>query len=122
MPHRILAATALIIGVVGITAAHATSATAAPAKPAPALAAVSHQAAPQSAYPLRCVVTASNVNYRRGPGTQYASFGQMNRGYQFDSDGGVPNPRSRLQYWDTVRRPGRADAYVDDAYVYCWLA
>jgi hypothetical protein len=73
-------------------------------------------------YPLRCRVTANNVNYRRGPGKQYASLGQVNRGFRFASDGGVPNPHSRLQYWDNIRRPGHADGYIDDVYVFCWLA
>ncbi|HEX3783289.1 MAG TPA: hypothetical protein VHX38_26790 [Pseudonocardiaceae bacterium] len=125
MHHRILAATALIICACGITAALATSAPAAPAKPVaagPAPAAVSHQAAQHPPYLLRCVVTGSNVNYRRGPGTQYASFGQVTKGYQFASDGGIPNPRVRLQYWDIMQRPGHADAYIYDAYVYCRLA
>ena len=63
-------------------------------------------------YPLRCRVTANNVNYRRGPGTQYASFGQLNRGFRFASGGGVPSSRSRRQYWETVRRPGHADAWA----------
>jgi hypothetical protein len=67
-------------------------------------------------------VTASNVNYRRGPGTQYASYGQLGHGFTFASDGGVPNPRSRYQYWNNIDRPGRPDAYVDAAYVYCSLS
>ncbi|HEX3781305.1 MAG TPA: hypothetical protein VHX38_16715 [Pseudonocardiaceae bacterium] len=125
MHHRILVATGLIIGALSITAALTTSATATPTKStsaAPTLTVASHQTAQHPAYLLRCVVTASNVNYRRGPGTQYASFGQVNKGYQFASDGGIPNPRIRLQYWDIMQRPGRADAYIHDAYAYCWLA
>jgi hypothetical protein len=75
-------------------------------------------------YPLACAVTASNVNYRRGPGPQYASYGQLGRGFTFASGGEVPNPRirNRYQYWDTIQRPGHADAYVEDRYVLCWLA
>ena len=76
-------------------------------------------------YPLRCVVNASNVNYRRGPGTQYASYGQLRRGFAFASGGEVVNPRSphsHYEYWDTIQRPGHADAYVGDAYVSCTLA
>jgi hypothetical protein len=78
-----------------------------------------------SPYPLRCVVNGSNVNYRRGPGTQYASYGQLRREFVFSSGGEVVNPRSphsHYEYWDTIQRPGHADAYVDDVYVSCTLA
>lgn len=124
MRNRVLGLAALVVGVVGCCAA-AMPASATPIASKPAISAttgVSHSTVPLSAYPLRCVVTGSNVNYRRGPGTQYASFGQVNRGFTFASDGGVPNPRSRYQYWNNLQRPGHADAYVDAAYVYCWLA
>ena len=88
-------------------------------------AAVAQHSSMLNPYPLRCVVNGSNVNYRRGPGTQYASYGQLRRGFGFASGGEVVNPRSpqnRYEYWDTIQRPGHADAYVDDAYVSCTLA
>lgn len=126
MKIRNITRAAFLAGAFAITAALTTStATAAPALTASAIrptAVIHAQMQSNAAYPLRCVITASNVNYRRGPGTQYASYGQLGRGFAFASDGGVPNPRSRYQYWDNVERPGHADAYVDDAYVYCWLS
>ncbi|HEX5407454.1 MAG TPA: hypothetical protein VFX16_34705 [Pseudonocardiaceae bacterium] len=109
-----LAATLAAVGI-AITPAAATP------MPASATATPTMAGRPAS-YPLRCQVTANNVNYRRGPGKQYASFGQLNRGFRFASGGGVRNPRGHLQYWDTIRRSGHADAYIDDAYVYCRLA
>lgn len=126
MQHRIIAGAALTIGALVTSAAIATMPAAgstARSVPAEHTTAVVHsQAAVDPAYPLRCTVTGSNVNYRRGPGTQYASFGQVGRGFTFASDGGIPNPRSRYQYWDTIQRPGHADAYISDQYVYCRLA
>jgi hypothetical protein len=80
---------------------------------------VQHQAA-LDPFRSRCVVTANNVNYRRGPGTQYASLGQVNRGFAFDSDEAIPNPRNRYQYWDVIERSGHAAAYIDDIYISCW--
>lgn len=112
----------VIAGAIAIVSSSPATAAAKPAAAAvqrPA-AAVQHSST-IGPYPLRCVVTASNVNYRRGPGTQYASFGQVNRGFAFNSDGGIPNPRSRYQYWNNVERAGRADAYIDSDYTYCWL-
>jgi hypothetical protein len=102
----------------------ATAATAPAAVTVPHSAVVVQHSSTLGPYPLRCVVTASNVNYRRGPGTQYASYGQLGRGFSFASGGEVANPRirNRYQYWDTIQRPGRADAYVEDRYVLCWLA
>jgi hypothetical protein len=129
MNHRILAGAATALGALGLTTALAVSPSASPATAAPMHApaartttsTVRAQSVPLPPYPLRCVVTATNVNYRRGPGTQYASYGQLARGFTFASDGGVINPRNRYQYWNNIERPGHADAYVDDAYVYCWL-
>jgi hypothetical protein len=90
---------------------------------APTTGVAHHQEALDTAYPLRCTITASNVNYRRGPGTQYASYGQVGRGFTFASHGGIPDPRGRyFYYWDTMRRPGHADAYINDQYVSCWMA
>jgi hypothetical protein len=130
MNHRTLAATALAIAVLGLSAAVAASTTTGSAAAAlmhvspvvQAAAVVRAQATDPGAYPLRCTVTAANVNYRRGPGTQYASYGQLTRGFTFASQGAIPNPRIRLQYWDNTQRPGHADAWVDDAYVNCVLA
>lgn len=126
MQHRILAGIALAIGALATSTALAVvPAAASPAGGAPAApstAAATHQAPAATAYPLRCVVAGANVNYRRGPGTQYAAYGQLTRGFSFASSGELPNPRSRLQYWDNIERPGHADAWVDDAYVVCWLA
>lgn len=127
MNHRILAATAMAIGTAGVMAALAASPAsaihAAPvARPASVVRA---QSVPLPPYPLRCVVTASNVNYRRGPGRQYASYGQLGRGFTFASGGEVRNPRGpqdHYEYWEVMQRPGRADAYVDDDYVLCRLA
>ena len=129
MHHRIVAGTAVTVGTLSIAAALAmssavSSATAGAGTPVAAsrtIAVVRTLSASLPPYPLRCVVTATNVNYRRGPGMQYASYGQLGRGFAFASDGGVPNPRSRYQYWNNIERPGHADAYVDAAYVYCWL-
>jgi hypothetical protein len=120
MPHRALASLGAILGAVGIVAVTITPAAAIPAQTTTA--ATTTLTSRPTSYPLRCSVTANNVNYRRGPGKQYASFGQLNRGFRFASGGGVRNPRGRLQYWDTIRRTGHADAYIDDAYVYCRLA
>jgi hypothetical protein len=117
MHHRTLVCLAATLAAVGIAITPAAAAGA----PTSATATITMTSRPAS-YPLRCWVTANNVNYRRGPGKQYASFGQLNRGFRFASDGGVRNTRGRLQYWDTIRRHGRADAYIDDAYVYCRLA
>jgi hypothetical protein len=128
MSHRILATSAVAIAALGLSVGLAASTTPASAAaphgvPVAQTAAVARvQAAAPGAYPLRCTVTASNVNYRRGPGTQYASYGQLPRGFTFASQGALPNPRIRLQYWDNAQRPGRADAWVDDAYVNCVLA
>lgn len=119
MSHRTLASLGVVLGAIGIVAATMTSA---PAHPAQSTVVTTMLTGRPASYPLRCRVTTNNVNYRRGPGTRYPSFGQLNRGYRFASDGGVPSSRSRLQYWDTIRRPGRADAYIDDVYVYCQLA
>lgn len=119
MKHLVLSLSVVALGAVVFTTAVPASATSDASRPATsATKVVSHSATPLPPYPLRCVVTGSNVNYRRGPGTKYASFGQVNRGFAFDGDGGVPNPRSRYQYWDNIERPGHADGYVDDAYVY----
>jgi hypothetical protein len=130
MNHRILAMSVLAMAALGLSVGLAASTTPAwaaaapmPAAPVVQAAAVARvQAADPGAYPLRCTVTASNVNYRRGPGTQYASYGQLPRGFTFASQGALPNPRIRLQYWDNAQRPGRADAWVDDAFVNCVLA
>ncbi len=32
---------------------------------------------------VNCFITDNNVNYRSGPGTQYPSYGQVNRGQGF---------------------------------------
>ena len=122
MQHRIAVA-AMIVAALGVTGSAAIPAVAAAAASAPSFSVrlITHQA-PSAPYPLRCAVTATNVNYRRGPGVQYSSFGQLGRGFQFDSDGGIPNPRNRLEYWNNLSRPGHADAYIDGAYTYCWLA
>jgi hypothetical protein len=120
MSHPALVGLGVALGAIGIIAA-----TIMPAEANPALtsaASTTMLTGRPASYPLRCRITANNVNYRRGPGTQYPSFGQLNRGYHFASDGGVPSSGGRRQYWDTIRRPGHADAYVDDAYVYCQLA
>ena len=130
MNYRILTTSTLAIAALGLSVGLAAStspawAAAAPMHAAPVAqtAAVARvQVAEPVAYPLRCNVTASNVNYRRGPGTQYASYGQLPRGFTFASQGALPNPRIRLQYWDNAQRPGCADAWVDDAYVNCVLA
>lgn len=120
MKRRVLGLSLLVLGAFGCRAA-AVPASATPA--AVRSVAPSTEAVPAlSPYPLRCMVMASNVNYRRGPGTQFASYGQVGRGFAFASSGEIPNLRSRLQYWDNIQRPGHADAYVDDAYVHCWLA
>lgn len=126
MQHRILTVAALIIGGLATSAALATvpaAASSAHGVPAEqATTAVHLQAGVDSAYPLRCTVTGSNVNYRRGPGMQYASYGQVGRGFTFASHGGVPDPRGRyFYYWDTMHRPGHADAYINDQYVSCWV-
>lgn len=119
MKRRVLSLSLLVLGILGCCAA---------TMPALATPAAVRSVTPSTEavptlppYPLRCVVTASNVNYRRGPGTQFASYGQVGRGFVFASSGEIPNPRIRLQYWDSIEWPGRADAYVDDAYVYCRL-
>jgi hypothetical protein len=112
---------ALCLASVSPATAAAQSSTAA----LPHSAAVLQHSSTLSPYPLRCVVTATNVNYRRGPGTQYGSYGQLGRGFAFASGGEVVNPRSphsHYEYWDTIQRPGHADAYIDDVYVSCWLA
>jgi hypothetical protein len=120
MSHPALIGLGVALGAIGIVAATIMPAAANPALTSAA--STTTLTGRLASYPLRCKVTANNVNYRRGPGTQYASFGQLNRGFRFASDGGVPSSRSRRQYWETIRRPGRADAYIDDAYVYCQLA
>ena len=99
MQHRILAGTALALGALATGVALTTMpAVASPAHGVPAeqaTTAVHRQASDNPAYPLRCTVTGSNVNYRRGPGMQYASYGQVGRGFTFASHGGVPDPRGR---------------------------
>lgn len=70
------------IGLTAILGAFAiTSATTAPASATPVVpgAAVTIMTTGRlTSYPLRCRVTANNVNYRRGPGKRYGSFGQLN--------------------------------------------
>ena len=129
MQHRILAGTAIVFGALGTAAALATlppphrlPRTGVQPRSARTVAVVTIQSVPLSPYPLRCSVTASNVNYRRGPGTQYASYGAIGRGFAFASSGELPNPRGRyFHYWDNIQRPGHADAYINDQYVSCWV-
>jgi hypothetical protein len=127
MQHRILAGAALAIGALATSvtlAAMPAAASAAHGVPAQqATATVHRQAGVDPAYPLRCTVTGSNVNYRRGPSTHYASYGQVGRGFTFTSHGGIPDPRGRyFYYWDSMQRPGHSDAYISDQYVSCWMA
>jgi hypothetical protein len=120
-----ISAALLLMAAGAVCLASVAPATAQPATALPHSAAVIQHSSTLSPYPLRCIVNASNVNYRRGPGTQYASYGQLRRGFAFASGGEVVNPRSphsHYEYWDTIQRPGHADAYVDDAYVSCTLA
>ena len=127
MQNHILARAVVAVGalVTGFALA-AMPATAAPVSAVPTahgITATHQQAAVGSAYSLRCTVTGSNVNYRRGPGMQYASYGQVGGGFTFASSGAVPDPRGRyFYYWDIMRRPGHADAYINDQYVSCWVA
>lgn len=125
MNHRVLVLVLVVaIGALCMSVAVAASPAAATPMHAGPLTVVRAQSVPLPPYPLRCVVTASNVNYRRGPGRQYASYGQLRRGFTFASGGEVRNPQGpqdHYEYWEVMQRPGHADAYVDDDYVLCWL-
>ena len=104
MNHRVLATSALAIAALGLASAlrprpPRLGRSRSDAPPLPSYRPPPWRAfrqRPGRAYPLRCTVTASNVNYRRGPGTQYASYGQLPRGFTFASQGALPNPRIRL--------------------------
>jgi uncharacterized protein YgiM (DUF1202 family) len=90
------------------------------AAPARAGRADAAKAAPADVVALRCTVIANNVNYRSGPGTNYPSLGQLNKGAKINSSGMVLNAQG--QPWEIVIRSGLPDAYILQAYITCVFA
>lgn len=115
MEHRTLRAAATLAAAAAITAALAASASAAESTGRPT--------APFAPHPLRCIVTADNVNYRRGPGTQFPSLGQLPDGFTFDSDGETTNPLNTYggfyDGWENVIHPGYPMGYINNQFIWC---
>ncbi|WP_222853326.1 hypothetical protein [Fodinicola acaciae] len=93
--------TATVVGVAA--AAVGTAATGVSAAPAPAKAAA-----------FTCFVNTNNVNYRSGPGTQYPSYGQVNRGQGFDGRLEAAGGWSLGNLWG-----GRSDVWIYTQYLDC---